>query len=248
MKKFLLSLMALMVAVGCNNNDDTPTYETVILDFESLSDAIDSKQYSGELLYSGNGYSWHDEQTKLGSTLPDFWGDKTFFGGGIVISNYVDTPEAINYELQLTISTAPVSGKNFAICYVATNEGAPSIEFSEGCGVIESLYVLPTAYTNDVVQNGNDFSPAMPENGYIRITATGIDESGTITGTSEHFLYDGRTAQGWKEWNISNLGEVKRVAFRMYEGTTEGGKRVDSKADYPTYPSYFAIDNIAIRK
>ncbi|MBQ9962047.1 MAG: DUF4465 domain-containing protein, partial [Alistipes sp.] len=186
--------------------------------------------------------------TKLGSTLPDFWGDKTFFGGGIVISNYVDTPEAINYELQLTISTAPVSGKNFAICYVATNEGAPSLEFSEGCGVIESLYVLPTAYTNDVVQNGNDFSPAMPENGYIRITATGIDEGGAVTGTSEHFLYDGRTAQGWKEWNISNLGEVKRVEFRMYEGTTEGGKRVDSKADYPTYPSYFAIDNIAIRK
>lgn len=248
MKKFLFSLVALLAAVGCNNNSDTPTYETVILDFESLSDAIDSKQYSGELLYSGNGYSWHDEKTNLCSTLPDFWGDKTFFGGGIVISNYVDTPESINYELQLTISTAPVSGNNFAICYVATNEGAPSIEFREGCGIIESLYVLPTAYTNDVVQNGNDFSPAMPENGYIRITATGIDESGAVTGTSEHFLYDGRAAQGWKEWNIPNLGEVKRVEFRMYEGTTEGGKRVDSKADYPTYPSYFAIDNIAIRK
>ena len=41
---------------------------------------------------------------------------------------------------------------------------------------------------------------------------------------------------------------MKRVEFRMYEGTTEGGKRVDSKADYPTYPFYFAIDDIAVRK
>lgn len=248
MKKLLLPLVALMVAGGCNNNSDTPTYDTIVLDFESLSNAIDSTQYGGSLLYGGSGYSWYDETTNLGSTLPNFWGDNTFFGGGIAISNYFYTPEKINYELQLTITTAPVSGNNFAICYVATNEGAPSVEFRNGCGTIESLYVLPTAYVNDVVMNGNDFSPAMPANGYIRITATGIDSNGNTTGVAEHFLYDGRKSNGWTKWNLSSLGEVQRIEFRMYEGTTEGGKRVDSKADYPTYPSYFAIDDIAIRK
>ena len=248
MKKLLLSFAALLFAVGCNNNGDEPTFETVVLDFESLSAAIDSKQYGGDLLYSGNGYNWHDEKTKLGATLPNYWGDNTFFEGGIVISNYVDAPEKINYELQLTISAEPVSGKNFAICYVATNDCPPTIEFSEDSATIESLYILPTAYTNDVVQNGNDFSPAMPENGYIRLTATGIGSNGEVTGTAEHYLYDGRTFRGWQKWNISKLGDVKRVEFRMYEGTTEGGKRVDSKADYPTYPFYFAIDDIAVRK
>ena len=87
-----------MVAVGCNNNSDTPTYDTIVLDFESLSNAIDSSQYGGSLLY-GSGYSWYDETTNLGSTLPNFWGDNTFFGGGIAISNYFYTPEKINYEL-----------------------------------------------------------------------------------------------------------------------------------------------------
>jgi hypothetical protein len=248
MKKFLYPLFVLLLATGCDNGGNETTFESVTLDFEHLSESIDSKQYGGELLYNGNGYQWYDQATDLGATLPDYWGDKTFFGGGIVISDYAGFAEPVNYELQLSISGYPLSGKNFAVCYVATNDGAPSLEFREGAKIIESLYVHPTAYTNSVVQNGNDFAPAMAENGYIRITATGIGTKGETTGTAEFFLYDGRVSHGWREWNLSKLGAVKRVEFRMYEGTTEGVKRVDSTAEYPTYPSYFAIDDIKVRK
>ena len=96
------------------------------------------------------------------------------------------------------------------------------------------------------MQNGNAFSPAMPKNGYVRVEATGVDELGNTTATTECYLYDGRNFSSWKKWDLSALGTVKRVEFRMFEGTTEGGKRVDSTAEYPTYPSYFAIDNITV--
>ena len=210
------------------------------------SNYIDTPQYGGDLLYGGRGYYWQDSQTTLRAVLPDYWADKTFFGGGIVISNYVDKSGAVTYEQQLSISVDPKSGKNFAVCYVATNLCPPSLEFAEGVGTIKELYIAPAAYTDAVVQNGNAFSPAMPENGYIRIEAKGYNAAGAVTGICAHYLYDGRTFGGWRAWDLSALGAVKRVEFTMYEGTTEGSIRVDSTAEYPTYPSYFAIDDILI--
>ena len=212
------------------------------------SNYIDTPQYGGDMLYGGRGYSWQDSQTTLRSVLPDYWGDKTFFGGGIVISNYVDMSGNINYEKQLAISVEPRSGSNFAVCYVATNLCPPSLEFAEGVGTIKQLFVSPTAYADAVVQNGNDFSPAMPANGYIRLQAKGFNAAGAVTGICDHYLYDGRAFGGWRAWDLSALGVVKRVEFTMYEGVTEGSLRVDSTAEYPAYPSYFAIDDITVVK
>ena len=212
------------------------------------SNYIDTPQYGGDMLYGGRGYTWQDSQTTLRSVLPDYWGDKTFFGGGIVISNYVDKSGNINYEKQLAISVEPRSGSNFAVCYVATNLCPPSLEFAEGVGTIKQLFVSPTAYADAVVQNGNDFSPAMPANGYIRLQAKGFNAAGAVTGICDHYLYDGRAFGGWRAWDLSALGVVKRVEFTMYEGVTEGSLRVDSTAEYPAYPSYFAIDDITVVK
>lgn len=262
MRKLLLIFT--LFAFACSSEDGKDGKQTLTLTFEDSSFAagdgensgvidsnwwakyIDASQYGGELLYGGNGYSWYDNATALSSSLPDYWQDGTFFGGGIAISNYVSNPVAPTYEDQLTIGSRPVSGDNFAICYVATAECPPYIEFKYGEGVIESLYVIPTVYTNEVVQNGNAFSPAMPQNGYIRIEATAIDATGAVVGKSEHYLYDGKNFSGWKKWTLSDLGTIKRLEFRMYEGTTTNGVRADSTAEYPTYPNYFAMDDIVV--
>jgi hypothetical protein len=207
---------------------------------------IDSPQYGGNLLYGGNGYAWYDNDTKLTSYLPDYWKDGTFFGGGIAISNYVENPQTPTYENQLTIGVKPVSGENFAVCYVATNDCPPFIEFKYGTGIVESLFITPTSYLNEVVQNGNAFSQAMTREGYIRVEATGIDAQGKTVDTLTMLLYDGRTFAGWRKWDLSALGVVKRIEFRMYEGEVKGGLRVDSTAEYPNFPFYFAVDNISV--
>lgn len=257
MKKTLIIAACTTLFLGfasCQKADGENEPQGMLVTFEDgsgvtrWSNYIDTPQYGGDMLYGGNGYSWQDSQTTLRSVLPDYWADKTFFGGGIVISNYVDKSGDINYEKQLAISVDPKSGKNFAICYVATNLCPPSLEFAEGVGIIKSLFVAPTAYADAVVQNGNAFSLAMPANGYIRLQAKGYNAAGAVTGICDHYLYDGRTFGGWRAWDLSLLGAVKRVEFTMYEGTTEGSLRVDSTAEYPTYPSYFAIDDISIVK
>ncbi|MBQ5352885.1 MAG: DUF4465 domain-containing protein, partial [Alistipes sp.] len=166
----------------------------------------------------------------------------------VVISNFINTKSNPNYEDQLSINGNPHSGSNFAICYAFTNECPPFIEFRNEAKQVMSLYIKPTAYLSDVVQNGNAFSAAMPNNGYIRVEATGIDAAGSTTGTAEFYLYDGRKESDWRLWELESLGAVKRIEFRMFEGTTDGDKRLDSTAEYPTYPSYFAIDDIAVER
>lgn len=264
---FTLLIAAIALTAGCTKEETTgPKKKMLTLTFEDStfsggdneSDSvianswwaqyIDSPQYGGNLLYGGKGYAWYDNTTTLSSSLPDYWGDGTFFGGGIAISNYVENPISVTYEKQLTIGSTPVSGKNFAVCYVATNEAPPFIEFKYGEGVVDNLYVMPTAYTNEIVQNGNAFASAMSQNGYIRIEATGIDKSGVAVGTIAMYLYDGRMYSSWKKWSLAELGVVKRIEFRMYEGVVENGQRIDSTAQYPTYPFYFAIDNITVQK
>lgn len=266
MRKLAFISLALLLFAACDKPSQEPARKRATLTFEDTSFSggdsesnnsissnwwtkyIDSPQYGGSLLYGGNGYAWYDNATTLTSYLPDYWGDKTFFGGGIAVSNYVENPATVTFEHQLTIGSRPVSGGNFAVCYVATNLCPPFLEFKYGTGVIESLYVIPTVYTNAVVQKGNDFSPAMPQNGFMRIEAKGISESGETTGVAVMYLYDGRTFSGWRKWDISMLGVVKRVEFTIYEGVKEDGLYIDSTAEYPTYPSYFAIDDITVLK
>lgn len=248
MKKLALFAATLLFAVACQSDDNMDNNDKIILDFESLSQYIDTVQYGGNLLYSGRGYEWHDNTTDLGSSLTNYWQDGTFFGGGVVISNFINTKSNPNYEDQLSINGNPHSGSNFAICYAFTNECPPFIEFRNEAKQVMSLYIKPTAYLSDVVQNGNAFSAAMPKNGYIRVEATGIDAAGSTTGTAEFYLYDGRKESDWRLWELESLGAVKRIEFRMFEGTTDGDKRLDSTAEYPSYPSYFAIDDIAVER
>lgn len=250
LNRLLVAVVGLLAV--CCDNTKTEITVTKIINFEDgktgtqWSKYIDNLQYGGNLLYGGNGYSWQDELTSLSSSLPDYWKDSTLFGGGIAISNYVDNNSDITYEKQLAISVAPKSGENFAVCYVATNLCPPYLEFAEGTGTVKEISICPTAYTDAVVQRGNAFSPALPENGYIRIEATGIDAQGTVTAVASLYLYDGKTFTGWQPWSLSSLGEVKRIEFRMYEGVTESDKRVDSTAEYPVYPNYFALDDILL--
>ena len=91
MNKLALFASALLFAVACQSDDNMDNNDKIILDFESLSQYIDTVQYGGNLLYSGRGYEWHDNTTDLGSSLTNYWQDGTFFGGGVVISNFINT-------------------------------------------------------------------------------------------------------------------------------------------------------------
>lgn len=267
-KIFGLLALAALFAVGCSNdNGSTPERKRYLCNFEDDKHAggdsenpgtveydwweslIDKKQYGGELLYGGKGYAWYDVRTDLYSTLPDKFQTGSFDGGGIAISNYIATTTNATYEEQLTISEKSLNGSansNFAVAYVFTNDAPPFIEFKYSTGIIEFIHVVNTSYTLNVVKNGNAFAPAMANNQYIKIVATGIDKDGNQTNSLSYMLFDGPYAKSWKRWDLTALGVVKRVEFRMYEGSYIDGIATDSTAEYPVYPMYFAIDNIQV--
>ncbi|MBO5771121.1 MAG: DUF4465 domain-containing protein [Alistipes sp.] len=274
MKRFLyLALfVGLFAGVGCSdsdNSDPNANRRRRTLTFEDYSygsgdienpdgvvttdwwkSRIDTPQYGGPLLYGGNGYSWYDSETDLFSALPDPWGDGTFYGGGIAISNYIANPTNPDYTQQLTTNIKSVAGRantNFAVCYVGSNQVPPYIEFKYGVGTIEQLYIFNTEYPDHVVANGNDLGvQPMPDNGYIKLVMTGINKAGNKTGEVTTLLYEGRNGISTKRIDLRELGDIKRLEFRVIEGKIIDGLRVDSTAEYNEYPSYFAFDNVTV--
>lgn len=272
MKKITLMFMALsaLLAGGCQPDDNgkdivrkhrTATFEDKtqtstdsdrpgeVISSSWWAKLIDSKQYGGELLYSGNGYSWYDVDTDLFSALPDPWGDGTFFGGGIAVSNYIGSMMHNNtYESQLTVGNTSVTGsKNFLVCYVANNDCPPYIEFRYGTGIIEEMDICSTCYSLYIATYGNDFCPPIGADGYLKVIVTGYDETGAVTGELEHDIFKGNSHMAsWRAWDLSSLGLVKRITFRMEEGKIVNGAYEKSTLDYMQYPTYLAIDNIKV--
>lgn len=254
MKKILcFALAAALFATGCdkseNSGNDDNGYRYLTLTFEGSewTDKVDSPQYMGKLLYGGDGYSWYDSTTDLYSELTNSYGDNMFWGGGIAVSNYFSRDFEANksYDQQLTVyADDAYSGNNCIVCngYASSwGDSRPSIEFKYGSGYIVSMYVCNTTYTyytaKSVAQN-----PALE---WMKIVATGYtkdDNGDEVEGESvELYLYrNGNfTFDGWKEWNLSELGEIWKVKFDMQ---WNGG------ADTFMIPAYFAIDDITVYK
>ena len=222
---------------------------------------IDEPQYGGPILY-GTGCTWNDEQNTFlsGSVLPydpETWSGG-FSGGGIAISNYGDWLMInVDYTQQLTCYNYDLGdgtsrekagnngSDNFAVVYDAGAWGAnpAALTFSDQePRVIESLYVVNTLYTEYVLFYGNDYCAPLADNGFFKVTATGYFGE-TPTGTSEFYLANKNRqfVSKWTKWDLSELGFVDKVVFSV-SGSEElyGDWGINA-------PTYFAIDDIAVR-
>ncbi len=229
---------------------------------KNWSSLIDNPEYGGPLLYGdtvgydstyfeeygyvspiygGTKYSWCDENnTGLCSQVNESYGSQTFFNGGIVISNYVNSDYAAygSYFNQLTSMNGGYDGsKNFAI-----SNGLSTLAFENSeAHTIDSIFVNSTTYGVNSSLIGGYASAFIPES-WIKITATGY-VGGVETKKSEFYLAkEGVILTEWKSWNLSELGAVESVTFEM-SGSD------DQNSQYGlNFPAYFAIDNIAVSK
>lgn len=257
MKKILYFALAVaLFATGCDKNEnsgnDDNGYRYLTLTFEGneWSEKVDSPQNNGPKLY-GDGYSWYDSTTDLYSELNDGYGGRKFWNGGCAVSNYFSRDlEANNTDdQQLTVyADDAYSGNNCLVCngYASSyGDSRPFIEFKYGKGYIVSMYVCNTTYSYYVAKFGNSYAAKLGNEDWLKIVATGYtkdDNGGEVEGKSvELYLFrNGNfTFDGWKEWNLSDLGEIWKVKFDMQ---WNGG------ADALTVPAYFAIDDITVYK
>lgn len=255
MRNFLTVLAISIVAIGCNRGDAEYDWQMddravrVVCNFEGKewNALVDNPQNGGPLLYSGNGYSWHDTASDLASELPDPLGDKKFWGGGVALSSYftTDYTTACTPDEQLTVLTETArSGKNCVVCYNGFGDTRSYIYFKDEPRYIESAWVAHTSYSYAMAKDGllGTFPVPALTNESIWIVATGytLDEQGNeIEGESVKFyLYkDGKRAfENWREWDLAPLGKIKCLKFDM---------RWNGVGEF-SHPAYFALDDITV--
>ena len=171
--------------------------------------------------------------------MTNAWGGQYGFSeGGIAISNYIDADvnSQRSYDCQLAV---PVSNgsKNFAVVYCDAN-----LTFADGVArQIESMDMIGTTYLISVAKNGNDYAKALKDKGdYVNLIITGYNGE-TVTGTSTVTLaLQGGSLDKWYTHSLKGLGKVTRLHFTM-DGS-------DKSFGYMNTPTYFAFDNVVVKK
>lgn len=239
MKKIFLSFavlaMSMAMFTSCSD-DDNDNVRILSFEGDQWTALIDNPQYNGPLLYSGDSYSWTDDATKLSSSFSDAYGDGKFWGGGAVISNYIDADienhNTFNYQLAVPV---PNGSDNFVI----VNYPA-SISFSDGVArTIQSFDVSPTTYGLGVITYGNEYATPLTEEGFLTVIVTGYKKDVEVGTVSFDLARDGELLKSWKKVDLSSLGNVTSISF-SFEGSDEAGGYINS-------PLYFAFDNVAVK-
>ena len=223
------------------------------LDWSSL---IDSPQYGGPMLYPEDFdedegdilYYWYDEgNTEIYSELLNNYWDGCYWGGGIAISNYIESDLTKgNYENQLSVPESNGS-KNFAVAFCNSNptinEMNPQLEITIMDGKvhrIESMMISPTTYGLNIAKNGDGWVAhgLKDEDDYMTLTIHGMVGETEVSSIDVDLARAGKFMEGWTTVDLTSLGEVDRLMFTM--NSNDAG-------DYGiNQPSYFAFDNVKV--
>lgn len=150
---------------------------------------------------------------------------------------------------------------NFAVMfgYVdffnSTYATRPTLEFTSGSGVIESMEICLNSYAYGVIEYGNTFGsvgeavPLEDINGYFKLLAYGFNGTTPTNGGDpvEIYLADYSNPLSivppvttWTNFDLSALGNVTRIEFN-FEGSDSGTYGLNT-------PAYACMDNIVVTK
>lgn len=246
-KVSIAAATAVILTASCEKHKGYTTYNTLTFEGEYWDALVDNPQYGGPLLYgdmvSGVDYSWVDEgNTFLASELCESYGAAIYWNGGHAISNYVGQEPTTDYTLQLAIplESGHDGSKNFCVHNGFTSEYScvtGYFYFDDGENInrtIESMYVTNTSYYLGAVET------LATDTDWTKITATGYDGDGKVTGTSEFYLTEnGESINEWTRWDLTSLGSPVKVTFDITSSIqNEYGMAV---------PAYFAYDDVTVK-
>ena len=163
-----------------------------------------------------------------------------FWNGGHAVSNYTGQPATTDYNLQLAIplESGHDGSKNFCVHNGFKSEFTKNVGyfyFKDGTArTIESMYVTNTSYYLGTVE------ALATDTDWTKVTATGYNAEGTVTGTSEFYLTEnGKSINEWTLWNLTSLGTPVKVEFDITSSIqNEYGMAA---------PGYFAYDDVTVR-
>ena len=129
----------------------------------------------------------------------------------------------------------------YGVVYAAAFNGPCYVELLTGPAVVPGFFVTNSSYAYTSMAEGDGFARKFGKGDWFKLTVTGYDADGTVTGTKEYYLADLRDAQtayiinDWRYVDLSGLGEVAKIRFEL-SSTDNGDWGMNT-------PAYFCLDD-----
>jgi hypothetical protein len=210
-----------------------------VADFENLELAAESHM----------SVSTEDDDDRTEFTSGDFkfatgcmhdWASWWFFG----YANSTATKyESLDDQWNNIVGGGYANSKNYGVGYTSAYYGPCTVTVlnHEGGIAVPGFYITNSAYTYTSMLNGDAYSKKFVKDDWFKLTITGYDAAGEVTGTKEYYLADLRDEakayiiNDWRYVDLSGLGKVSKLSFEL-TSTDNGEWGMNT-------PAYFCFDN-----
>ncbi|NPD81690.1 DUF4465 domain-containing protein [Prevotella sp. PINT] len=192
-----------------------------------------------------------EDEEAMGFQSGDFWFDmyvmseyETWWGYGV--ANHTSTVYK-EFADQFNSCTGKGAGgsKNYGIAYVSDFMGPVNVTLTtDEMMAVPGVQITNAAWSLSSMANGDGVAKKFGKGDWFKLTATGYDDEGNVTGTKDFYLADCRSEDKaewfilneWAFMDLSSLGAVRQIGFTL------------SSSDNGIYgmntPAYFCYDNL----
>ena len=133
--------------------------------------------------------------------------------------------------------------KNYGVAFAAAFNGPCYVDVMHNStgDVVPGFYITNSAYAYSSMNEGDGSAKKFEKGDWFKLTITGYDVDGTVTGTKDYYLADLRDANtayiinDWRYVDLSSLGKVKKLGFELNSS--------DAGIYGMNTPAYFCFDN-----
>ena len=167
------------------------------------------------------------------------WNYWCFFG----YANRAETKfESLDDQWNNVVGGGYDGSSNYGVAYASAFNGPCLVTvLSDEDVVVPGFYITNSSYTYNSLTGGDAFAKRFGKGDWFKLTITGYDSAGQVTGTKEYYLADLRdpaTAyiiNDWRYVDLSGLGKVHKLGFEL--SSTDNGEWGMNT------PAYFCFDN-----
>jgi len=198
-----------------------------VIDFEDLPLAAESywngSDGSGGFT-SGNATFSNDYNAQWGS-----W-------DGFSYSNLTDTTtEGLNGQYSAIVGGGALNTATYVIAYCSSFAASPPTVTFSSAQTVTGAYVTNNNYAYYSMLKGDQFAKKFEEGDWFKLTITGRDANGDVTGTVDFNLATGTNIVNTWEWvDLSALRTVKSLEFSLSSS--------DAGVFGMNTPAYFCMD------
>lgn len=227
MSKFFTSVLAVLIAMQAHAQVATATFEDITVNGE--------ESFWGDKTKDGQN-TW----TSGGYTFGTYYSNAYY--SNFVVSNNKNTDGTDYTKPYQSTASGAKNGNNYAVFYLETyyTEASNEVSLPEEA-TVSGFWVCNNTYAMHSVTNGDSFAKVFGQGDYFKLTMTGYDANGEVTGTVDQMLVDCTVADNWvcvKDWrwvDLTSLGNVKSIKFSMSSSDT-GNFGINT-------PLYFCMDD-----